>query len=51
MEQLKYNFPTIFLENYKKAVKKLNECAFPSNPKLIICGSDQSPMSHLNFYS
>ena len=50
LEQLKYNFPTIFLENYKKAVKKLNECAFPSNPKLIICGSDQESNEPFKFF-
>ena len=50
VKQLKYNFPTIFLENYKEAEKLLDEKNFPVNPKLIICGGDQEANEPFKFF-
>jgi putative transferase (TIGR04331 family) len=40
VSNLKYNFPMIFLENYKLANIKLKKYKLPTNPKLIISSVD-----------
>ena len=40
ISNLKYNFPQIFLENYKLAYEELKKHNLPSHPKLIISSVD-----------
>jgi len=50
ISQLKYNFPTIFLENYKLAQNKINKSNLPSKPKLIITSLDDIFNEPFKFY-
>ena len=48
--QIKYNIPIIFLENYKNALKKLEKLKFPQKPKLIITALDDQFNEPFKFY-
>jgi len=50
VSQIKYNFPTIFLENYKKGLSKIDRQKLPTKPKLIITSLDDMFNEPFKFY-
>ncbi len=51
MKEIKYNFPTIFLENYKKGINEIKINKLPKNPKLIITSMDDISNEPFKFYT
>ena len=49
ISQIKFNFPTIFLENYKGAAHEIKK-KLPDNPKIIITGIDDISNEPFKFY-
>ena len=50
ISNLKYNFPQIFLENYKLAEEELKKYNLPSRPKLIISSVDDAFNEPFKFF-
>jgi putative transferase (TIGR04331 family) len=51
ISNLKYNFPKIFLENYKFADKELKKYKLPTHPKLIISSVDDAFNEPFKFFA
>ena len=51
VSNLKYNFPKIFLENYKSADEELKKYNLPSHPKLIISSVDDAFNEPFKFFA
>ncbi len=51
ISQIKYNFPTIFLENFKDGLKKIDKQKLPKTPKLIITSFDDIFNEPFKFYT
>ena len=50
ISQIKFNFPTIFLENYKNGVNEIKKQRLPVNPKIIITSVDDISNEPFKFY-
>ena len=50
ISQIKYNFPSIFLENFKKGLDKIEKKKLPENLKIIITSMDDIYNEPFKFY-